>query len=39
MILHDRTQPGGSFWGQKSQVIYPDGVDASQHTPEVLPPE
>jgi hypothetical protein len=29
---------GNLKWGQKSQIVYPDGVDASQFTPMLLPP-
>jgi hypothetical protein len=30
---------GNLIWGQKSQVVYPDGTDASKFTPQVLAPE
>jgi len=30
---------GNLIWGQRSQVVYPDGTDASRFTPHVLAPE
>jgi hypothetical protein len=30
---------GNLVWGQKSQIVYPNGVDASQFTPKILLPE
>lgn len=30
---------GSLVWGQKSQIVFPNGVDASQFTPSILPPE
>jgi hypothetical protein len=42
MKTYDYARPdvnGNLKWGQRSQVIYPDGVDASQFTPTLLPPE
>ncbi len=42
MKTYDFARPdvdGNLKWGQKSQIIYPDGVDASQSTPKVLSPE
>ncbi len=42
MKTYDFARPdvdGNLKWGQKSQIIYPDGVDASQFTPKVLSPE
>jgi hypothetical protein len=32
-------QDGNLIWGQRSQVIYPPGTDASRFTPQLLPPE
>jgi hypothetical protein len=32
-------QDGSLAWGQRSQIIHPDGVDASKLTPRVLPPD
>jgi hypothetical protein len=30
---------GSLAWGQRSQIIYPDNVDAARVTPRVLPPD
>jgi len=35
---YGRERADGSLaWGQKSQIIYPDGIDASKFTPTILP--
>jgi hypothetical protein len=40
MYDYARTDTNGNLiWGQKSQVVYPDGTDASKLTPHVLAPE
>ena len=30
---------GKLIWGQKSQIVYAEGVDANQFPPALLPPE